>query len=351
MRKHRAKSKMNIKDIARLAGVSVGAASMALNDKWDKKVRPDVVERVKEVAAEHGYQINPLGKGLHMNRFFKIAVFIRSNPSSSRVIGAFSLYDFMAIASDKLARSGYSLDVSRLSPDALAANGGSLPTSNDAMLFIGWNAEELERLLDEVADDKPCLAFGANPRDSLISSVRRDTRAITAKIIDYLIDNGHRRIGFLKSVGDPERYAERSTAYRERLAAAGIEIAADLTRGLASETSLRAGHVVAEEFFALESPPTAIFCEDNIEAIGLQWYCDQHGIQVPEDVEIIGYGDEGIANMSVKPLSYIRIPSRETVDFAINHILERLDDPVNVKPKQARFPETIVWGETTRRRR
>jgi DNA-binding LacI/PurR family transcriptional regulator len=77
------------------------------------------------------------------------------------------------------------------------------------------------------------------------------------------------------------------------------------------------------------------------------WYLDKAGVKVPSDVEIISYGDKSIADLSLIPFSYIRIPTRELADFASDKVLSWIfnkEKPLNFKEK---FCEELILQSTT----
>ncbi len=105
--------------------------------------------------------------------------------------------------------------------------------------------------------------------------------------MEYLLSLGHRRIGFIcgrPEIGSAER---RLKGYKDALTQAGITVDEGLiTQG---DFSTKTGHERALELLKLENPPTAIFAANDQSAIGVFQAAEEMGLQIPEDLSIVGF--------------------------------------------------------------
>ena len=340
-----------IKDLARIAKVSTGSASMVMSNKWHKKVKPDVAEKILRIAREHNYVVNPLGRSLQQNKFFRIAIIMEGSFLDHPLIGTFSFHDFIGVASDRLSASGYSLDIIQLDKQQQEqiVKCGFFSKNVDAMIFLQWNTENPRRLFDKVYPVQPYMVIGNDFTARKWNCIYRDTEEMSRRAVACLTGNGHKRIAISRISGSRATFAAKVAGYKKALQAAGLEfdpkLVADLDK---AEPSMKHGAQLAGKLMALKAPPTAFFCNDNVDALGLLVGLQKAGYKIPEQIEIIGYGDEAIANMAPLPLTYLKIPNKEMADIAIEYILTALDSKEPVAPLHKKVLEKLILQKTTR---
>ncbi|MBC8161973.1 MAG: LacI family DNA-binding transcriptional regulator [Roseiflexaceae bacterium] len=181
--------------------------------------------------------------------------------------------------------------------------------------------------------------------DSSLSSVIIDDEIGGQMAAGYFIELGHRRCGFIGDSEVPD-YAihtsdRRLAGYRRALADAGIDLPAQYL-GLAPH-GLDAARQLALRMFAQPHPPTAIFSPSDTQAIGVLRAARELGLQVPQDVAIIGFDDIEVADFI--GLTTIRQPLNESGRVAVDLLLARLRDRER-PPQIVQLPLTLVRRET-----
>lgn len=340
-----------IKDLAKIAGVSVGATSMVLNDKWHKKVKPDIAEKILQLAKKHNFVLNPLGRALQKNQFFRIAILMESTFTDHPLIGAFSFHDYIGIASDRLNSNGYSLDIIQLdeAKQKMIIENGLFPNNVDAFIFLQWEEDLLTKLLEKGSPRQPFIIIGNDLNNPDWSCLYRATKEMSRQSITGFIENGHDRIGIAKVSGSPLRFQQKLNGYKRALADAGIEFAPDLVLDLKlPKHSMASGVRLAEQYLALPNPPTAFFCDDNIDALGMLVHFQKEGFSIPEQIEIIGYGDDFLANLGTLPLSYLQIPNKEMAQLSVDHLLSVLNNKASIPSLRKEIQEKLILQHTTR---
>jgi LacI family transcriptional regulator len=144
------------------------------------------------------------------------------------------------------------------------------------------------------------------------------------KATSYLIKKGHRRIAHLQ--GDP-RYAtarDRREGYKRALADAGLPQDAALILGDTWEPKDAAR--ATDQFLGLDSPPTAIFAANDTFAFAAIEVLRMRGLQVPDDMAIVGFDDIPLAQEVTPALTSVRIPLVELGQRAANMVLRLVDD-------------------------
>ena len=136
----------------------------------------------------------------------------------------------------------------------------------------------------------------------------------------YLIGKGHRRIGFINGEPWMDASADRLKGYRQALAGAGIAFDAALVRN--GDWLPLQGHRHALDLIAQTPRPTAIFCANDLMAMGALEAAAQQGLRVPQDISIMGYDDQELARYTNPPLSTLVLPNYEMGRRAVELLVE-----------------------------
>jgi LacI family transcriptional regulator len=161
----------------------------------------------------------------------------------------------------------------------------------------------------------------------------------------YLIELGHRRIGFITGNLDMDCAHERLAGYREALADHDIPVDESLIaegnfhRPLAFQRT--------RELLALANPPTAIFASNDVSAFGVMDAVRDVGLRVPDDISIVGFDDTPDAQTSNPALTTVRQPMREMGARATRMLLARIagEDP---QPPRIELPTELIIRDTCR---
>ncbi|MDD5597487.1 MAG: LacI family DNA-binding transcriptional regulator [Victivallaceae bacterium] len=341
----------NIKELARLAGASVGSTSMVMSGKWEKKVKKETAARILEIANEYNYRVNPLGRSLQLKQYLRIAVVIEGTLQQHPLLGALSFYDFLDIVADRLDKSGYSIDIIQMTKEKISRTirNGFFSANNDAVIFIDWNSGSLEKFLKRVCPEQPFIIIGDDLQTLQWNYLYRAIEKMSYKAVNHFIKNGHSKIAISRVCGSRDRFEKKLAGYKRALYEAGIKFNQDFVIDLNRKAhSLSYGVQIAKMFMELPEMPTAYFCDDNIDAMGLLIEFEKKTVKVPEKVEIIGYGDATVADMATKPLSYLKIPTIQMAEFAIEYILDILQNGKKTVPAQKQFEEELILQATTK---
>ncbi len=177
------------------------------------------------------------------------------------------------------------------------------------------------------------------------TSIEIDDRAGGRIAADYLIGQGHRRLGY---IGDSEvpMYAlftsrMRLLGFRERIDELGLSLPDDAI-GLTlhgMETARAATHRLLD----LPEPPSAIFAQSDIQAMGAIKAAADRGLRIPEDLAVMGFDDIDIADFI--GLTTIRQPLDESGRIAVDQLLQLIDDRTRT-PQRVSLPLTMVQRRT-----
>jgi DNA-binding LacI/PurR family transcriptional regulator len=180
---------------------------------------------------------------------------------------------------------------------------------------------------------------------SSVSSVSVDHEAAAALAVRHLIDLGHERIALVGRAEDlfmSDAPDARQRGYRAALQEAGIRLRPEYQR--TSEFSPEAGAAAMDRLLALKTPPTAVFCASDSQALGVLEMLRQRGRSVPDDIAVVGYNDVEFAEYL--GLSSVRIPMRAMGERGAELLLRAIEQPER-PPEHVRLPVDLVPRRTS----
>jgi LacI family transcriptional regulator len=166
-----------------------------------------------------------------------------------------------------------------------------------------------------------------------------NTRLIDAPATDVLIRAGHRRIGYVNGEASMEASRHRLRGYRQALATADLPFDPDLLRE--GNWQPISGYEAARELMSLKSPPTAIFCANDLMAVGCYEALHELGLRIPDDVAVMGYDDREIAQHLHPPLTTVLLPHFEMGSIAAEILLDAASGSTS-RPRQIKVECPIV---------
>ncbi|WP_428523469.1 LacI family DNA-binding transcriptional regulator [Roseibium sp.] len=188
------------------------------------------------------------------------------------------------------------------------------------------------------------LAIRSNQKGD-VHVVESDNYSAGAEAMSHLLSLGHRRIGFLMGPDTTSTTAGRLEGAKAVLKNAGVPFETDLMHH--TEFTHEGGYSGCIHLLRSETPPTAIFCANDVIAIGALDAAQKIGLKVPEDVSIIGVDDIPMASWSMISLTTVRQPIGEIGSMAAKLISEAVRDGGDGKAKHHILPTSLVMRATT----
>ncbi len=304
---------LTIKDVARLADVSVGTASAVINGK--PGVSPELVERVQHAAEVLDYHPNHVARSLKVRQTQTIGMVI---PDVTNPFFA----DVMRGVEDGARRSGYSVIFCNSSEDP------ELERHHLAMLFSRRVDGVLLAPTDShAAQDRltrrrfPLVFFDRLPADFTGAAVVVDNLTASRDAIRHLIGLGHKRIAIVAGRLNLSNGLERVEGFRHALQEAHLPVREDYLRY--GDFRLDSGYKCGLELMRLPSPPTAIFCCNNKMTLGVMRALGELSIPCPERVSVLGFDDFDWAASFSPRLTTIAQPAYQMGKTAVELLLTR----------------------------
>ncbi len=294
--------------------MSVATVSRALNSP--RKVQPETLRRVQQAIAETGYIVNALARGLVSRRSRTVGVLI---PTLTNPIFAAST----EAAQDVLHAQGYNVVVGSYNYDAAVEAElvtGFLERRVEGLVLTGVARDEAVYRQIRDAGTPYVVTWELDPTGTH-PCVSFSNRKAAVAMVSYLASLGHRRIGLiLGRTANNDRTASRLAGYQAALHDLGIPF--EPAYVVETDMRLEDGRTATDRLLSLPEPPTAIFCANDVLAIGALMEARSRRLPVPEALSIAGFDDLDFARYVTPELTTIRVPSADMGQRAARLILD-----------------------------
>ena len=339
---------ITIYDVARHCGVSVATVSRIVNNA-DYPVSSELRARVRDSVRELNYKPNLLGRYLKSNRTDEVGIIIPN-------ISNFYYPDLIAGINDSLIHSGYNV---------LLCNSYRNP-EYEKKQFLSLLQKQVKGIILATVGDDTSWIGEINTEGVTVVAIEQSLHVPTHRVCfnyygggymaaRYLVEMGHREIAFISA---PLTYAsrrQRLDGFRAGLRESGIELTqnylriSDSVQEDESSYEFNIGSRLAEKLMRLDAPPTAIFCINDMMAIGVIRTLQNLRIRVPQDVSVLGFDNMTISKMITPALTTIDQCTREIGSQAIELLKKGFENP-SAPPETVRFKPKLVERESVARR-
>ncbi len=311
--------RLQMVDIARLAGVSVSTVSRALNGS--ELVNAETRQRVAELARSLNYSINFGARNLRLQENKTVAVVVPYDAKSRQHISDPFFLSIVGSIADALTDRGYDMLLSRVDAERLdlASHWFDSGKAIGVILIGQWRHHDQ---LNEMAARKlPLVVWGGEMPQQLYCSVGGDNVLGGALATRHLLGLGRRRIAFFGDARLPEVWL-RQQGYQQALGDAGLVADAGLELPAAFEPGVATS--VIRDFCAARSDFDAVFCCSDVLALLTIQALRAAGRNVPADVAVIGYDDMPLAAYCDPPLTTVHQPVAEAGAELVEALLGQL---------------------------
>ena len=305
-------SQVSIKDIARVAQVSHPTVSRALRNS--SLVKPETAERIRLIADKMGYRANAVARGLVTRKSMTIGVVVTTiaDPFVGEVVSGIE-----ELANDH----GYSVILANCNADPdreIRVVQAFQERRVDGILVTSSRVGSL--YIPMLSQSKvPIVLINNEHSGEFVHSVMIDNVAASRLAVQHLIELGHQRIAYIGDRLGFQSDTERFTGYRQAMDEQEYPCPAELL--VQGDGKPDGGRRAVEKFLALATQPTAVFCYNDLTAVGALSGFHAHGMRVPEDISVVGFDDLPIASYTDPPLTTIRQPKQLMGRMAMEMLL------------------------------
>ncbi len=323
-------------DVARQARVSLMTVSRVINNKGD--VSNETRQRVLEIISSLGYRPSAIARSLATKETSTIGLVV---PDVSNAFFAEVTQGVERLAYSK----GYHVFLCNTEEDPqreLAVIQSLEEKRVDGLILCSSRLEE-EKLIDIMANLPAVVLINRRLHqtvDEIFDSVTLDDERGGRLATTHLIQRGHRCIGFLAGPLASYSGAGRRKGYLAALQEAGISLVDGWMKHC--QPSVEGGYEATRQLLGTYPQLTALFCFNDLVAVGALQACDELRRRVPEDLAIVGHDDIPVAALVSPALTTCRVPRYELGARAVNALLERLRDCPGNCNQSILQPELVI---------
>lgn len=318
-----------IVDVANHAGVAISSASAALNGR--PGVSSATRDRIRRVADELGYVPSIRGRALSTKKAFSVGFVVERDFAVLEADPFFGA--FIGGIEETLEPNGYALSLQIA---------GSAESSLDRQVKLA-DARRVDGVfLSEIRIDDPRIealrarglpAVGINPDAGFpFPAVRQDSAAAIHDLIQQMVSLGHRRIAHVTGRPGYVHTAQRLAAWHDAMMAAKLPSRSVVSGDFTYEGGVRA----ADELLREKSHPTAVFCANDLMALGFMNRAAELGFNIPDDISVAGFDGIAVGEYIRPRLTSIRSDPRALGRESARVLLELIDgenaDNVEIPP-------------------
>ncbi len=331
-----------IRDVAKKAKVSVATVSRVLNAP--DQVRGVTRNKVLKAMEQCHYVYNALAGSLSARRTSTLGVIIPTITNPIFAMVTKGIQDFAAV-------KGYSIILGNT--DYNEENEMQLlhlfqEKRTDGVILNGpWRNASI---VPHIKNTKlPFVITWQTVKDKEVNFVAFDNFKGAYRIVEYLISLGHRRIGMIAGkFSVSERAVMRWQAYRKCLADHHIPYDPDLV--LEKGYTYSDGKEAMARLLMLPSPPSAVFCGNDILAIGAMVFAKEKGLHIPGDLSVVGFDDMEISAYYDPPLTTMAVPAYEMGRLAAKILIENIQGEGKTPQQYILDTNLIVRGSTGKKK-
>ena len=311
---------ITIKDVAKQAGVSHSTVSRALHGS--SLISNETVERIRQIANEMGYSPSAAARSLKTKRSHALGVIVSTidDPFFSEI-----LQGIEEIAQEH----GYSMLMAASQRDqkreqAIVQDMRERHVDGLIICSASFSAEQRRKLLEYGI---PIVMVNNQAAEEYRYSIYHDDVDGSRQVTRHLIELGHQRIAYLGNSLSGRTTLDRLTGFRLEMEAAGLAVSDEYiyeVPGGRPEDGLAA----LNHLLNLPQHPTAIFCFNDMLAIGLLNGLHSAGIQVPEDISVVGF-DNIVFSAYTNPLLTTLDQPKHYIGAEAARLILGLLDPLN----------------------
>jgi DNA-binding LacI/PurR family transcriptional regulator len=331
-------SKIDIRDVAARAQVSIATVSRAINHVPTVDAR--LAARVWKAVAELDYRPNTQARALVSGKSKLLGLIVSevTNPFFPELIQEFEQvavergYEIL-IASTNYERSKMEQCTRRM-----------LERKVDGVAVMTFGIEDF--LFEHfAADNIPVVFIDAAPARPLSSALAVDYRAGIYEGVQHLAVLGHREIGFISGPLRLRSAAARRDAFLDCVRSAGIKPNPQWI--IEGDHTLEGGHNAMQKLLAQPKWPTAIMCSNDMTAIGVQHALFEANLKVPGDFSLIGFDDIHLAEYTIPPLTTVGMSCKNLALQAVDSLLSHLHPHESKVEPPSKLTTRLIVRQTT----
>ncbi len=332
---------ITLRDIAEAAGVSVGTASMALNEK--NGIAPLTRQRVLEAARKLGYERIARRQ---VTRRGTLGVLVERTPLSPT---SDPFNKPIVLSMEAAARQlGYRMTLEFVGTEDHPQPDHWTQGSTAGLVILGGGDLGAEWVRMAAESGLPVVMVDHSAPDAELPIVVPDNFSGAYEATRHLLDLGHERIGFIRGPSKYWTLGERMSGYLLAMQQSGLPLDASLIPPRISHGDQK-GYGEMQLLLDLSRRPTAVFAVSDKAAMGAYRAAAERGLSIPDDVSVVGFDDIESARVMKPPLTTVHVSGEVLGRVAIERLAGILNDRATGEQISVKWtiPTKLVIREST----
>jgi len=310
-------NRITMHNVAQAAGVSLMTVSRVVNNKDD--VSEVTRKRVIQVIEQLNYRPSSIARGLATQRTCALGVVVPdiANPFFASLVRS---------AEEEAYAKDYSVFLGNTNEDRhreLAVLQSLEDHQVDGLILCSSRLDD-QTLFDVLARFHTAVVIFREGKGEGVGTITLDDVFGGQVAIEHLLKSGRRNIGLISGPLISLSSLGRIKGYQNALKSANIPINENWIRHC--HPVVEAGQETAFDLLKRNPEITALFCHNDLIAVGALQACSELGLRVPDDIAIIGYDDIGLSALVTPALTTLRVPRTDIGTLAMQMLLNQIDD-------------------------
>jgi LacI family transcriptional regulator len=331
---------VTLRSVAELVGLTASTVSAVLNSSSASRSVPEhTKKRIRAAARALDYRPNFFARSLRAKRTYMIGVIVEE------IGDAYSALVISGIERYLREQNVFFLTVAHRHDKKLLESYSAVLRERGVEGFI-----TVDTILAE-EPPLPTVAVAGHRKIKGVTNIVLDHRRAASLALTHLANLGHEKIAFMKGSELSADSDDRWNAICEIAAKLGIRMRPELVVQLIGvDPTPNLGYPFAKQLLARKQPFTALFAYNDISAIGSICAFQEAGLQVPDDISVVGFDDIQSAAYITPPLTTVRQPLLKVGAIAARSLLDRIEARTKYVSEIVIEPELIVRKSTARPR-
>lgn len=307
---------VTIKDIAKRAGVSYSTVSRALNDVSAGK--SESKQRILDIAKEMGYVPNQAAINLKLSRSYTIGLYFST---ISKMTSPFVLHDVLT-GVYSVVGSKYNVVVKGID---MYEKGTLNPSFYDGIIVLSQRNEDSAFIEEVMEKGIPMVAICRIVFYDVPNVVTDEAKAME-EAMDYLLENGHRKIAVIEGIPGLDSSRLRHRGWRNSMLKHGLN--PDKVPVEIGNYRYTSGYEATKRILERGDYPTAILCFNDEMAFAAREAIQEAGLSVPEDISLIGFDNWDMSGYGTMKLTTVERSMSELAKEGTRVLIQRLENGI-----------------------
>jgi LacI family transcriptional regulator len=329
---------MDIREIAKRAGVSTATVSRTMNR--NPTVDPKLAKKVWRVVDEIGYYPNTHARALvsGKSRLLGLIVSEITNPFFPELVQSFE---------EVAVENGYEILLTSTVHDPKRMEMSvrrmiERRVQGVAILTFGFE----EALIDHFQfRNLPVVFVDVGPRRPRVTNIRVNYMTGIRRAIQHLAALRHQRIAFITGPLELRSAVARKECFERAMDEIGLKTPSEYI--VAGDHTIDGGMRSLTVIEAMQTPPTAVLCSNDVTAIGVMREAYDCGLSIPDDLSIIGFDDIRLSQFMTPPLTTIRMSQTDLARLAFQALAAALGEDVSQEPREIVLETDLILRRST----